>query len=432
MSRRVRRTRAASSTADGIELSSWDYYDVQGDSRGALDALSAAAPSLTTRYNHALLKHVAEEAKVQDFSRIFDEFDNEAKALGKNDKEHPLRTLWILSYNRALLLHASGRTDKSLSICGPKIAPLVREKSKPSLELVAVSSQMAFLYLDCMLETTAGRTSITEQDSEEDMPSMIATIKWLEFLGSSDPHITFLLALFKSRVDLNQRDEEGKHVDANIRLARKELKTAMEVYQQKLRPPCGGETSSVVSSANSEENSLPTQEQQPPPPSSLVLQKYNQSALSLKANLEQLKGNAKKSLILCGEAQAAAKKDEMYDGIHYNNLALIYVTNDRPHLGLHTFSKAMKGIMQGGAPFHTDGNARFNASLAVLHNASVCALQARRFLSSYECMAACVVGSSIFHERPRCWIRMAEACIGLHVRNMKEAKVTSQTLTLDE
>ena len=92
-----------------------------------------------------------------------------------------------------------------------------------------------------------------------------------------------------------------------------------EVFQHKLRPSFGGDSGSVVSSAASEENTATNpmiqdnqNHFQTTPSGSIVLQKHNQAALSLKANLEQLKGNTKKSLILCSEALSAAKSDWTY------------------------------------------------------------------------------------------------------------------------
>jgi len=190
----------------------------------------------------------------------------------------------------------------------------------------------------------------------------------------------------------------------------------MDIFQHKLRPSFDcGEAASVVSSANSEENmstSTPQQETQQPPPSSVILQKYNQSALNLKANLEQVKGNTKKSLILCSEALAVAENPS-YEAVHSNNLAVVYGTKNKRHLALHALSKSLRASEDSSAIFHSDGTARPDYSVMMLHNASICALQTRSFLSAYECMATCVVRSDVFRNRPRCWLRMAEACMGL-------------------
>jgi hypothetical protein len=62
--------------------------------------------------------------------------------------------------------------------------------------------------------------------------------------------------------------------------------------------------------------------------------------------------------------------------------------------------------------FQNDGTARPDPSLVTLYNSALCSLQARKFLSAYECMSACLKHSRIFCQRPRCWLLLAEACIG--------------------
>ena len=135
----------------------------------------------------------------------------------------------------------------------------------------------------------------------------------------------------------------------------------------------------LSSAGNSNRN---ISEQQPPPPSSVVLQKLNQSALCLKAHLEQLKGNTKKSLILCSEALAATVAEDdkaAYEAMHCNNLAVVYETNNRRHLALHALSKSLRAPSQ---LFRKDGTARADPTLQILSNAAVCALRARKYCSA--------------------------------------------------
>jgi Tfp pilus assembly protein PilF len=274
-----------------------------------------------------------------------------------------------------------------------------------------------------------------------------------------------LLPLYKSRLVLAEV-HAGKPIDANVRAARKEMKTAMEVFQNKLRPAFGGpgEAASVVSSANSEENmssaglsmrlievsstaTTTTTTSPPPPTGSVLLQKLNRSALCLKAHLEQLKGNTKKSLILCGEAQTAtAGHDPDYEAIHYNNLAVVYETTDRRHLALHALAKSIRADPRNnninnnnddddtqaqqqqpkqltiGDLFHADGTARPDPTVSILHNAALCALRAQNFESAYECLATCIAHSEVFRNHPFCWIRLAEACIGIYSQQLQTSR----------
>lgn len=414
-----------------------------------------------------------------------------------------LRNELVLAYNRALVLYASGSVQQCAALCAEKLSPVVvlprmilplspsqpqqgtaasavlPAKSAASAELDGVASRMAFLLLECILALAVGKNSgldyraavaaaaschdgHTNNTSQGNTSTTTATemmmmfppvdkiVEWLEKLLNNNSNseqelqLKFLLPVYKSRLALAEFDgSTGKRVDSQIRSARKDMKTAMEVFQQKLlRPSFGGggaaaaaETGSVVSSANSEENQQV--EPQPPSPSSVVLQKLNQSALSLKAHLEQLKGNTKKSLILCSEALGATTTSDAdavayYEALHSNNLAVVYETNNRRHLALHALTKSLRANSKNNidsnssdnmkdcerpttvsALFHSDGTARPDQTLSILYNAAICSLRARNYTSAYECMAACISHSDIFCDRPGCWLRMAEACIGI-------------------
>mmetsp|Transcript_22453 Transcript_22453/g.25273 ORF Transcript_22453/g.25273 Transcript_22453/m.25273 type:complete len:995 (+) Transcript_22453:122-3106(+) len=191
---------------------------------------------------------------------------------------------------------------------------------------------------------------------------------------------------------------------------------------------------------------------------SRILQGQNQAALNLKANAEQLKGNVKKSLILCGEAHSFNNNNtnattspptsdsssstrqcsNYYEAIHQNNLGIVYETSGNSHLALHAFSKAVR-CASSHAPhtntntngtnnststalprFDADGTARPEVTFAVLNNAAVCALKARNFSAAYDCYAIGLATSPVWRTRPRTWLRLSEACIGLNTNVKKE------------
>ena len=134
-----------------------------------------------------------------------------------------------------------------------------------------------------------------------------------------------MLHLYKSRIDFFDRTTKNKIDDSSIRSARKELKQAMEIFQHKLRQTTNDsnslassyseETGTGGGSGASSNNRSSTKSPTPllggtqsfgnnnnSSNMTRVLQSQNQAALNLKANTEQLKGNIKKSLILCAEA----------------------------------------------------------------------------------------------------------------------------------
>ena len=308
---------------------------------------------------------------------------------------------------------------------------------------------------------------------------------------SPDPQLKFLLSLYNSRVDFFERTTgDSTTRDKHMRSARKELKQAMEIFQHKLRPSSsqsassGGGNNDAISLAsvssyseevaaataghnnnnnnsssnnnNNDASSVGKQGNSPTPGTtsssstplpqpvvsssafnnsnrnlSRILQGQNQVALNLKANSEQLKGNVKKSLILCGEAQSfnnhtsvnptssgtSSSSSSYYDAIHQNNLGIVYETSGKSHLALHAFSKAVRSAnscsnSNNNARFESDGTARPDVTLHVLNNAAVCALKSRNYVAAYECYAIGLATSNSWRKRPRTWLRLSEACIG--------------------
>jgi hypothetical protein len=450
MSRKMRRSRDVA-VSDNEEWSGFDLYGLQGDAAGALDAFRRrrrlgpddSKELFAEKYNSLLLSHVVERQTEQKnfFLKQLEEMESSFATKRKGEDQlvssrKLKRNELILAFNKALVLYSRGDVKKCAEICSEKLSGMINARQKPSEESSGVASRMAFLLLECILNVTAGNSSGLQKQLTDILPGVVnpseRIIEWLDLLNAEkDPQVKFLLTLYKSRIAVSELDESGKHPDGNIRSARKDMKAAMEIFQHKLRPSFGGETESIVSSANSEENmsnagsSMRFQEQQQQQPSgSIVLQKLNQSALSLKAHLEELKGNTKKSLILCSEAAGAVSAtDAAYEAVHTNNLAVVYETNDRRHLALHALAKSLRAAATDGESllFHPDGTARPDQTLLILHNAAICALRARNYVSAYECMATCVARSEVFRNRSNSWLRMAEACVGvfsiLRIRN---------------
>ena len=411
-------------TSDNIAGASvFELYEIHGDAAAAL----AACPPLrggkeghgTEDFNRVLLSYMASDSggysnaskekmvqQMEDWEKKF----GQKEAFPSVKARKRTRNEWIAAYNRALLLLANGDVVQSNKVCSEKLRMMVSSKKKASDEMSMVATRMAFLFLEGILANSlASHSGLCDFQGSLTANSVI---EWLEMQApESDPQFLFLLALYKSRMDFAERDEKGKHLENKIKSARKELKTAMEVFQHKLRPSNSGDDS-LASEADSEVNNVAVSQQQNIP-MSLVLQKQNQAALNLKANVEHLKGNPKKSLILLGEALTASPEDSFYDAMHANNLALVYETNGKKHLAMHTMTKALRVDLKK-SNFQSDGTARPDPSLVTLYNSALCSLQARKFLSAYECLIACVMHSPVFSKRPRCWILMAEACIGMY------------------
>jgi hypothetical protein len=419
------------------------------------------------------------------------------------------RDEWIMTYNRGLGLLTCGRAQESMEWVWETFQPLLSllslepestsssktssssysgETTKLSQELLGIACRMAFLLLEGVLTLSVACPMGIPQFLKGAL-ELEDLLQWLnravEDCGETDPQLKFLLSLYKGRLDFLHRDDQGKLVEAKIRSARKELKQAMEIFQHKLKPNAGTTTTTTsntntnntndsaslasstgvsINNNNNEEyhHTSPTQTSNQQHHTSehqsmsSVLQGQNQAALNLKANTEQLKGNVKKSLILCSEAAQASQganstsnnvngngnatsangnANAYYDAFHYNNLAIVYETHGKPHLALHAWSKALQQQTQYSsstttttttAPtFQSDGTARPDATLKLLHNAAIGSLQAGNFVAAYECMGACLqhsFSSMSWSSKPRCWLRLAEACIGVLSNNNKKKK----------
>eukprot|EP00804_Cyclotella_cryptica_P018639 CCRYP_011423-RA/>CCRYP_011423-RA protein AED:0.01 eAED:0.01 QI:73/1/1/1/1/1/2/2671/890 len=197
----------------------------------------------------------------------------------------------------------------------------------------------------------------------------------------------------------------------------------------------------------------------------------HEAVLYLKANLECLRGNTTKSLKLCSEARLAGRRSRaeqaesigddldkgrsnVVDGpgmesegcnsrhsptienrmasyydeaIYYNNLALVHQSASKVHVALHYYSHALDCMVNVSqldrenenqdkmSFFWSDGVARPDITAEVLSNTSVCALQAGDFAKAYICMARCVgISPHLFGQRARCWLRLAESCLGIY------------------
>jgi hypothetical protein len=425
------------------------------------------------------------------------------------------RDEWIMTYNRGLGMLTCGRAQESMEWIWETFQPLLSlelestssssysgETTKLSQELLGIACRMAFLLLEGVLTLSVACPMGIPQFLKGAL-ELEALLQWLnravEDCGETDPQLKFLLSLYKGRLDFLHRDDQGKLVEAKIRSARKELKQAMEIFQHKLKPNPGTTTTTTTTtttitstsntntnntndsaslasstgvSINNNNNNEEYHHASPAQTSnqqhhtsehqsmSSVLQGQNQAALNLKANTEQLKGNVKKSLILCSEAAQASQganstlnnvngngnattadgnptsANAYYHAFHYNNLAIVYETHGKPHLALHAWSKALQQQTQysssststtttTGPTFQSDGTARPDATLKLLHNAAIGSLQAGNFVAAYECMGTCLqhsLSSMSWSSKPRCWLRLAEACIGVLSNNNKKKK----------
>jgi hypothetical protein len=169
------------------------------------------------------------------------------------------------------------------------------------------------------------------------------------------------------------------------KVARKELKQALEIFSTKLLKTNSSTSSGTTMSAavaTTETASVRSESSVPPPmimsitstststtlasahehsKTSPLLSHLYQAALNLKAHTEQLKGNVKKSLILCQEVKSSSPAITTTTNtttattngtnslhlttmtmIHENNLAHVYATSGKRYLACHAWSKVVE------------------------------------------------------------------------------------------
>lgn len=430
-----------------------EIYEVTGDSEAAM-RLMASEKTAKDDYNGLLLAGLA----TRNGSLLDDSLeDARTVLLHQTPSRNSTSDDWILAYNKGLVLLSKGDSEDSVRLTWSYLQPVVEESKHPLPPiLLELACRMGFLLLEGMLTLYPTRIHTYDDDNKNDndcldLRLMDVVLAWVtehveytnaEVSSSSgettdnhnnnhspDPQLKFLLSLYQSRVNFFERTQEDASVrDKHMRSARKELKQAMEIFQHKLRPEKSDTASVGTFSSYSEhdlvggDSPLPFASTKNQNSLSRILQGQNQAALNLKANAEQLKGNVKKSLILCGEAQSFNQGDDnnYYDAIHQNNLGIVYETSGKSQLALHAFSKAVRSASSSRGPFAPDGTATPDVTLHVLQNAAMCALKSRNYTAAYECYALGLASSNAWRKRPHKWIRLSEACIGLHSKHQRK------------
>lgn len=379
--------------------SAFEVYESSGDSEAALKLLLSekkAEKSNKQKYNEFLCQSLASQRQLDDawFNELM-VIEEAVKDQQNQTTETTLNriTQWIAVHNRGLALLNLHRPREAWDIVWPiwkgEMMPITNKNMKSnSKESSTVSFRVVcrtgLLLLQASLEPNF-RQPI--DNIEEELVSTSLLLDWLQSnIPTEQASLKFLHLLVKSQMNLSNAGDNLSLTDDQVRSARKELKNAMDIFQHKLKDD---ETATVS------------------------------SVLNLKANTERLKGNVKKSLILLGEAKTDddGKNDKMKsldDQMHhYNNLGLVYRSNENPNLALHAWSKSLttNSNLTTTATLQTKGTAQSNGQTMTLFNASMTCLQQQNFKTAYECMSQVI---PMWPLREDCWLRLAEACIGLH------------------
>ena len=370
------------------------------------------------------------------------------------------------------LFRSFSTSSSSVTSLGKDNDSLKTENDDEDISFDDLKCKVAFLLLDCVLESF--QVKIIKEILQWLQSFITDAVKNIrdESLSAS---LTFRLHCYKSKaLFIKSKYDEISIREKNIRVAKKELKSAMEIYHHKIeknevssptriKDSAGGESTIADEVASVQESVSPSLgsmsndhlQDITTAASGLALdgtenhshfymkrlRRQNQCALYLKANLEYLKGNTKKSLKLCSEAQHCGLRSrdsssktsnevaeqqrqwssDVQSAFHFNNLAIIHQKAGKLHLAMHYYSRSLgyvENMEHEGNRFmvENDGIASPIPLSQILFNAAICAQQLANFSGAHECMKRCVSASPLlFGMDPFCWLHMGESCINSHV-----------------
>jgi len=383
---------------------------------------------------------------ISKLTQILDDVENAKKKAsdeaGKIDYKSSQRLHYseislILRYNIALSYLCSGNSFESQRLLMPVYNFMMHQSEteetneeeetfrNPAEVLSTLYCDIAFLLLECVIHDNSGSCSLASNSASKTLSDSL--FKWIadylkkheKEIYANEPDALSATALHELKFRNHLYKSKILFIRGNTaetqRLSKKEMKSAMEILQHKLRQPdsATGEEAPVLNDM-----------------SAATDKKYHQIALYLKANSEHLKGNTKKALKLCAEATSAGEdqldtrsSDDLENlleaAMHHNNLAIIHQSAGKVHIALHYYVRALS-LIERLESFHSrlptvniNGFASPIPLAEILYNASLCAAQAEKWENSYECMVKCINASpQVFASRSRCWLRVAEACIG--------------------
>ncbi|CAN0168284.1 unnamed protein product, partial [Discosporangium mesarthrocarpum] len=269
--------------------------------------------------------------------------------------------------------------------------------------------------------------------------------------GSAEQtEFSFRLHLYKAKLLLLQLQVEQS--------SKKEIKSALEIFQRKLREPNeagsgsgggggaggaggaggGGEAVSTGGGGVGGQGTF-----SPVPPAGV----QNMAALYLKANLEHLRDNQRKALKLlasCHGIQGAEEfsgQGEPTGPPYFNNMGCLHHKLGRHHVALHYFQQALALMAEAesgagagagagagsggktrrqGSPDRAEGKVAPSWACEVLYNTGLQLLLTNNPEEALRCFERSAL---LFYNRPCLWLRVAECGILRHRLDLK-SKVT--------
>ncbi|TDH65719.1 hypothetical protein CCR75_006756 [Bremia lactucae] len=294
-----------------------------------------------------------------------------------------------------------------------------------------VAMHTSFLYLDVILHSSRGCVS-TERERAATRNKAQSILTFLE-----QPHCFNTVQEVADH--LTQRDATGNVLEtdvqrrsrwdvtefrfrmhlyrakfmllqSNLKTAKKEVKSALEIFQKEIKIYDRSESNTFASSSSLSLESDKTSSAIGHP--CLVVQ--NTTALFLKANLEYLKKNYKK----CIKLLASCTQEAVSESVLLNNMGCIHFQMGQRKAAQSYFARALQATTKAtkldavvlASAFHHE----------ILYNNGL------HFLlqGEYSLAFRCIYGSSkMFYNRPKLWLRLGECCTAAFAKEQKLAAV---------
>ncbi len=459
-------------------------YEVKGESSQALNAyktLSAveatqgASTKLSRHHNLALLAYLedAKKGSEQAYLTALKEMHStkvDRKEKFSSEKDLSLHEL-VLAYNLALHSFFSQEYRQAEEIVFPMFKNISKqEEDFRYIRYGDIKCKIAFLLVDCILagfdvESVGEILDWIDKFIASRSESLVdETEDGNSFTKESVTELKFRLHCYRARYLFLDAESDKSKFEANARMARKELKNAMEIYHHQLSGKkstansIGDGTTSLqdsvengskdgnghadgnISVSNGINNVMAASSASNDhrfPVEIKRAERQNQHVLFLKANLEFVKGHTTKSLKLCsetlntndrdkdlnhGEASISGEASHIDRAIYNHNVAHVHQSAGHYFLAMHYYSHALSHlgkaheesdcIKASGISINSDGTMVHISMTQLLYNAAMCAKQAGNFHSAYECMSRYMdlVPDSVYHPLP--WLHLGQCCVG--------------------
>lgn len=298
-----------------------------------------------------------------------------------------------------------------------------------------VAMHVCFLYLDIILHSSRGCV-VTERERAATLKKAQSIVAYLEkphgFNGQLVSHnddgggtgdgggtvdaqqakkdsldiveFRFRLHLYKAKIWLLQN---------NLKTAKKEAKSALEIFQKELKARDRMEdlaTMLAASSVTSGGDKTSTAIGHP----SLAVQKS--TGLFLKANLEYLRMNYKK----CIKLLASCVPQAVDESIFLNNMGCIHFQMGQRKAAQSYFARALEASSKPRKTPHEAEVISTSSQSEIMYNNGVHLLLQGDYALAFRCFHA---SSRLFFNRPKLWLRMGECCTAAFAQQAKLAAV---------